>query len=98
MNNQINIGDIVTLTGTFKVGSTLTDPTTVTLRVQLPDGTVVEYTYPATVSKTSTGIFYKDYTVTQAGLHTYWFIGTGACVAREPRSFVAQEGPPAVSP
>jgi hypothetical protein len=60
-----------------------TDPTTVTLVVKEPDGTLTTYTYPATLSKESTGRFYTDITLDAAGLWSYRLTGTGAVVAVE---------------
>lgn len=93
--NKINVGDLITLEGKFKVENVLTDPTSVTLKVKDPDGTVVTFSHPSTISKVSTGVFTKDYTVAKAGLHEYWWVGTGTCQAVESRSFVALPGVPA---
>lgn len=63
---------------------TATDPTTVTLTVQLPDGTETAYTYAAaelTKESGQTGRFYLDYTWTVSGLHRFELRGTGTVVA-----------------
>lgn len=63
---------------------TATDPTTVMLTVQLPDGTETAYTYAAaelTKEIGQTGRFYMDYTWTVSGLHRFELKGTGVVVA-----------------
>ena len=47
MSSYIN-GDTIRLSATFTVDGAATDPTTVTLRVKAPSGTVAAYTYAAT--------------------------------------------------
>jgi hypothetical protein len=80
--NTYDKGDAVRLKGTFTVSSVATDPTTVTLKVKDSDGTISTYTYAlAQITKLSTGIYYKDVTVSNDGLWYYRFEGTGACIA-----------------
>lgn len=89
--NTYAVGTTVRLWGTFKAASytvtsgvptatyALTDPSTVTLQVENPAGTVTSYTYAAaTVSKNSTGVFYKDVALDTAGDWSYRWVGTGA--------------------
>ena len=54
-----DIGDRPTVTGTFtNDAGTLTDPTTVTVRVREPDGTETLYTSPvASIVNSSTGVW-----------------------------------------
>ena len=75
--NSYPVGQLVRLTATFKVGATLTNPTTVTASLKDPDAVV---TNPGT-SNPSTGVFTADVTPTKKGRHAYRFVGTGACVA-----------------
>ncbi len=80
--NTYDKGDGVTLEATFTVGSVLTDPTTVTLKVKDPDGTITTYTYTGgTVTKTSTGLYTKTITVSNDGAWYYRYEGTGAVQA-----------------
>jgi hypothetical protein len=59
-----------------------TDPTTVTLTVQHPDGTETPYTYAlAEVTKTATGTFEKLITVDTEGIWGWEWRGTGAVAA-----------------
>ena len=78
--NTYDKGDLVRVKATFTVSSVVTDPTTVTLKVKDPDGTITTYTYAGgTVTKTSTGLYYKDVSVSNDGVWYYRFEGTGAC-------------------
>lgn len=80
--SDINVHTLGTprrIDGTFKnIADALQDPTTVKLRVKTPAGVVTEYTYPATVSKESTGKFYRDHLITAPGKWAYEWIGEGA--------------------
>lgn len=69
--------ELATLTNTFSVSGTATDPTAVTLVVLPPSGTSATYTYPASITKTSTGIYTKDVTCNEAGVWHYRWEGTG---------------------
>lgn len=77
------VGDTVTLTNTFTVDGSPTDPDTVTLTVTDPDGTT---TSPA-VTKTAVGVYEADVTVDTAGTWTYVWEGTGAAADVEDGSF-----------
>lgn len=60
------------------ITATLTDPSTVTLKVQDPAGTETSYTLAgATVTKDSTGNYHKDVTINLAGRWVARWIGTG---------------------
>lgn len=69
--------ELATLTNAFQVLSVNTDPTTVSLAVTDPTGTTTPYTYPATITKTSVGIYTKDIPCTLAGQWTAVWTGTG---------------------
>ena len=82
--NTYDIGDVVRMTGTFTVSSVATDPTTVTLKVKNPAATVSTYTYALSqVTKSATGVYYKDTTIDTAGTWMYEWTGTGACAVVE---------------
>ncbi len=87
MVDTIDIGDVVTLTGEFRVAGVLTDPTTVACEVRAPDGTV---TTPL-VTRRGVGVYDASFTPTQPGVHTYRFVGTGAAAGSE-RSFFRVQG------
>ena len=55
MSDRFVTGDTVTLSNTFKVSGTATDPSTITLVITDPAGTATTYTYAGgTVTKSST--------------------------------------------
>jgi hypothetical protein len=74
--------ELATLTNTFTVTIggivTPTDPTTITLAVTDPVGTVTTYSFAgATITRTGTGAYAKDIPCTLAGEWTYIWTGTG---------------------
>lgn len=80
--NVYDIGDSVRLSVTFTVGTTPTDPTTITAKVRNAAGTVTTYTYAAAqITKDSTGVYHLDITVNLSGTWVYRFEGTGTCIA-----------------
>ncbi|MGB1226152.1 MAG: hypothetical protein ACPHCN_18695 [Mycobacterium sp.] len=89
--NAYDVGDVVRLTGTFAVGGTNTDPSTVTLYVEDPSGNVDTYTYAATVTKSAEGIFTYDLAIDEAGTWSYRWVGTGAAAAVEQRRLFVRE-------
>lgn len=79
-----DIGDLARVTGTFSVAGVATDPTTITLTITDPSLNAASYTYALSqVTKSSTGIYYKDISVDEAGLWRYKWAGTGACESVE---------------
>lgn len=79
---EYDLSDTTRPTATFTVDDVATDPTTVTLTVRSPDGTSTDYTYGAAqITKDSTGVYYKDISLTQRGVWSFRFVGTGACAA-----------------
>ena len=84
MVNSYDIGDGIRLSGAFTVNDVATDPTAITLRVKDPVNSTGRYTYALSqVSKTSTGNYYKDITVSTAGKWFYRWEGTGAVIAAD---------------
>jgi len=72
-------GDLVCLTATFTLASVLTDPTTVTLKVKDPSGNVDTYTLALSqVNNSSTGVYFKNISLDEAGYWYYQWAGTGA--------------------
>jgi len=79
-------GDKVRLQVTFKEVTTLTltDPTTVTLKVTTPSGAIQSFVYgTANIVKSSTGVYYYDYPIELTGTHRYRWIGSGNLVTAE---------------
>lgn len=87
-----DIGDVARLSVAFaNSAGAATDPTTVTLKLELPDGTEKTLTYAlAEITKDSTGNYHYDHTITLAGRHTYKYLGTGTVVAAEEAAFVVK--------
>lgn len=94
MATVYDIGDTVRLYSAFRAASfsvaagvpsatyALTDPSTVTLLVETPAGVQTTYTYAGgTVTKDSTGVFYRDLALTASGQYIARWTGTGAAVA-----------------
>lgn len=73
-----DIGDQVTVTALFEIGTTDTDPTTVKLKVTTPTGTTTTYTYgtDANITRQSAGNYTGTFDVTMAGYYKWRWIGT----------------------
>jgi hypothetical protein len=83
-----DVGDIATVTASFKSGTTPSDPTTVTARVWAPDGTATNYTVTAgQIVQDSVGAYHLDIACVLAGDYFYRFTGTGAVTAAQEGSF-----------
>lgn len=79
MSDRILVGDSTHLETTFYSGTTATDPSTVTLAVTDPSGNVTTYTYAASqVTKSSTGVYYRNVTVDEDGVWEFNWTATGA--------------------
>lgn len=88
-----DIGDTRRLTATFtNLAGTETDPSTVTFKIKLPDGTVTTYVYgtDAELVRSGAGVYYVDYSITQAGRYSYRFEGTGTVATAENSEFYAR--------
>ncbi len=100
MADRFVVGDTVTLTNTFKVSGTATDPTAISLAVTDPAGTATTYTHAGnTITKSSVGVYTKNITASTAGLWSYTWTGTGTAADVESDVFdVAAVDPSAASP
>lgn len=87
MANTYDIGDSVRISGAFTQSGTPIDPGAVTLKVELPDGTSTTYTYPATMTKDSTGNYHVDISITQRGTYNYRWVSTGGGAAAQENWF-----------
>ncbi len=83
------IGDMLRLQVAFTdADSVAVDPTTIALTVLEPDATETEYTYASgDIERDSTGTYFYDLTVDQAGIHFYKWSAGGAYVAVDEGSF-----------
>lgn len=86
------IGDLIRLLVTFQTTSgAFIDPTGLTLRIKLPDSTVIEWAYPGDITQTATGKFQYDFLSTTAGTHRYRWEGTGTAQGAVEGSFKVAE-------
>ena len=83
------IGDQLRLSVSFTdANNAAVDPTTIALAVLEPDATSTAYTYALDqVIKSTTGTYYYDLTVSQAGRHYYRWLAGGAYIAADEGSF-----------
>lgn len=73
-----NKGSVVRIWGRFADPDTKEplDPTTLTLKVQAPDGTVTTTDQLTDFTKTATGIYFWPLVLSQAGDYTWKYIAT----------------------
>lgn len=86
--------DITSVGAGIHAVGTLTDPTTVTFSITEPDGTQTTYVQGIDdeAVKDSTGVYYVDWTITQAGRHYWKWTGTGTVITAEEESFTVRKG------
>lgn len=99
----MTLGDLVRLSCEWRVPATgagvLTDPTTVTLQIRLPDAvTIVSSTLggataAGTITKDATGQYHADYLPLTAGVHRWLWAGTGAAHAVASGTFTIDPSP-----
>lgn len=80
MNGSYVIGNAVRLLGSFvDEGGRPVDPTTIVLRVKNPVSQIVtSYSYSGgEITKSATGVYWRDFVPTEAGRHHYRYEGTG---------------------
>ena len=83
---EYDVGDGVRTTSLFKVSGVLTDPTTVTIKIKSPDGTITTKTWAGgDIVRTSLGVFTHTFTVTAAGSWWYRWEGAGAVIGAAER-------------
>lgn len=88
MTNIYDVGDVVTITGTFRdAGGNLVDPTTVTASVRDPAGAV---TTPP-VSRSSLGVYAFTVEVDANGTWYYRLEGTGTNQSAAEGQFAVRE-------
>ncbi len=83
--NEYDIGDSVRMKATFKSLDTglVADPTVITFKLKVPDGTVSTKVYgvDGEIVKDSTGVYHWDFTTLAKGKHHWRVTGTGAVIA-----------------
>lgn len=75
--NEYDIGDAVVLTAEFRVGGVLTAPTSPTIKVRDPAGTITTYS-GGTLTTVAAGIYEVTVYPTAEGVWTWRGSGTGA--------------------
>ena len=86
MSNTYTLGTQITLTATFTdAAGVLTNPTSTTAKIRLPDGSQTALT---PLVNGSTGVFTFAYTPLSVGLYIYQFAGTGAVVVAGESTFL----------
>ena len=85
---KYDIGDTVKITVGFSDASGASiDPTTVGLKIRLPNATILEFFYPATITKSATGKYFVSYLIANSKVHYYKWTGTGNAAAVQESSF-----------
>lgn len=89
--NRYDVGDRARVWGVFQsLAGVDTDPTTIVCKYQDPSGNETSVTYPTSIVKSSTGRYYLDIDVDEAGTWYYRWNATGAVVAAGETSFIAR--------
>lgn len=81
--NAYEVGQVVTLTGTFtNAAGVAADPTAITLYIKVPTGAITTLTYAGSdLTKIGTGVYTYNFAIAMSGRHWYRYVGTGAVVA-----------------
>jgi hypothetical protein len=83
-SNEYDKDQVVRLRAIFKIDGNLADPTDVALFIQNPHKFESGYYYSSgTVSRISTGTYYRDLTLNDSGIWYYKFVGTGVDASEE---------------
>ena len=86
--NRYPVGQVVRVKDTITVNNVLTDPTSVEVRVQKPDGSVVT----GLATKDSQGVYHFDVPTDQPGIWWYRFeVTSGAGQGSGQQSFVVDK-------
>ena len=81
--DEYTLGGLLRMPATFKVGTVLTDPTTITFKYLKPSAVLVTLIYgtDAALVKDSTGKYHVDLDLDEAGLWKWRYWSTGAVQA-----------------
>ncbi len=89
--NTYQRGDLVRISGEFRdLLGVLIDPSTVTLKVEKPAGTITTYTYPATVIRDALGKYHVDVNIDATKGWRYRWETTGTGQAAEEGQFIVE--------
>lgn len=91
-NGLYDPGSTIRLGANFRTQGAFADPTTVTLKVKDPAGTVTTYTYAgAAIIKDAVGRYHRDITPNTPGQWYYRFFATGTVEATIEETFRVRE-------
>lgn len=91
-NGLYDPGTTVRLGANFRTQGAPADPTTVTLKVRQPNGSITTYTFAgAAIVKDAVGRYHRDITPNMPGQWYYRFFGTGAVEATREETFRIRE-------
>ena len=75
-------GTLIRIKASFAdINGTPTDPSTITFKVQDPNGAKTTYVYPSTIAKSSTGVYYIDVNLNVPLIWSFRYEGTGSITA-----------------
>lgn len=91
MANLYDVGDSIRLGALFTVTGVAIDPTIIELDVRDPSGNTLSYSYGGgTVSKETTGKYFRDIFVNDSGQWWYRYFGTGTVIAADEAYFIVE--------
>ena len=85
MVKRFDIGDVVKTSGSFKVSTILTDPSTVYFAYSTPSRNSGSYLYGTDTElvRSGTGRYYVNIPASEAGTWRWRFVGTGSAAVTE---------------
>ena len=89
MANIYDVGDSIRLDALFTVTGIAIDPTIIELDVRDPSGNTLSYSYAGgTVSRETTGKYFRDIFVGDSGQWWYRYFGTGTVITADEKYFI----------
>lgn len=85
-------GQVFRIQTTITTSSTNVDPTGISLALQTPAGTTTTYS-SSQLTRSSTGVYYYDYTLAAEGMHYYKWVTTGTGAGAEDGQFRGLDTP-----
>lgn len=87
-------GDTAVFVCKFDVQGTFTDPTDITFEIRDPEGTVETFRFAeATVTRTATGRYEREYLLEKEGSYRWRWQGTGNCAAADEGHIAVRSSP-----
>lgn len=86
-----DVGDSIRLGALFTVTGIATDPTIIELDVRDPGGIITSYDFAGgTVSKETTGKYFRDVFVARSGQWWFRYFGTGTLIAADEKYLIVE--------